>query len=476
MSLLRSVAALSHRSPLSAILSPVKSSSLSASSIRYFSKSSPRKKALENWKRPSIDEIGVPKEPWQHVYARNQKKYNAQLIFGTVLFGCSSVLFYANVDMLPKLDPKSVKFSSILPVVEKEDVEDEGVEEEEVSPIGEVSDSEVLEEEDKAALSSVQDDVAEDLTEPEAESSPAAVPAVPEQPVTSETAAATEEKDSAKPSLEALPAEVPYLLIGAGTASFAAFRAIKARDPTAKILIVGDEDRLPYMRPPLSKELWFVNDPAAKEELKFKQWNGKERTLYYEPQTFYTPLDKLEGAKNGGISIATGRKVVRIDTDKQIAYLAEGTEIKYEKCLLATGGSPKSLDVLKDLSPEMRERFTLFRNVKDFHNLDKIVDNIKSVTIFGGGFLGSELACALGQRAKLGLLEVNQAFQEKGNMAKVLPEYLSDWTTEKVKSEGVNVLPNSRIKGVSLNSNNRLDVELSGKTIETDHVIVAIGV
>ena len=29
--------------------------------------------------------------------------------------------------------------------------------------------------------------------------------------------------------------------------------------------------------------------------------------------------------------------------------------------------------------------------------------------------------------------EVNQAYQEKGNMAKVLPEYLSDWTTEKGK-------------------------------------------
>ena len=25
------------------------------------------------------------------------------------------------------------------------------------------------------------------------------------------------------------------------------------RDPTAKILIIGDEPRLPYMRPPLSK-------------------------------------------------------------------------------------------------------------------------------------------------------------------------------------------------------------------------------
>ena len=32
------------------------------------------------------------------------------------------------------------------------------------------------------------------------------------------------------------------------------------RDPTAKILIVGDEDRIPYMRPPLSKvgSVWFI--------------------------------------------------------------------------------------------------------------------------------------------------------------------------------------------------------------------------
>ena len=29
------------------------------------------------------------------------------------------------------------------------------------------------------------------------------------------------------------------------------------RDPTAKILIIGDEDRLPYMRPPLSKVNYF---------------------------------------------------------------------------------------------------------------------------------------------------------------------------------------------------------------------------
>lgn len=44
-----------------------------------------------------------------------------------------------------------------------------------------------------------------------------------------------------------------------------------------QVLIVTDEPDLPYMRPPLSKELWFSDDPSVTETLRFKQWNGKER-------------------------------------------------------------------------------------------------------------------------------------------------------------------------------------------------------
>lgn len=57
-----------------------------------------------------------------------------------------------------------------------------------------------------------------------------------------------------------LPEHVPYLLIGAGTAAFAAFRAIRGAAEDAKVLAIGDEPEYPYMRPPLSKELWFSDD------------------------------------------------------------------------------------------------------------------------------------------------------------------------------------------------------------------------
>ena len=45
-----------------------------------------------------------------------------------------------------------------------------------------------------------------------------------------------------------------------------------------KVLVIGEENHVPYMRPPLSKEMWFTEDKKAVQNLRFKQWNGKERT------------------------------------------------------------------------------------------------------------------------------------------------------------------------------------------------------
>lgn len=42
----------------------------------------------------------------------------------------------------------------------------------------------------------------------------------------------------------------------------------------------------------------------------------------------------------------------------------------------------------------------MFFQIEDFQRLEKISREVKSITIIGGGFLGSELACALGRRGE----------------------------------------------------------------------------
>jgi len=276
----------------------------------------------------------------------------------------------------------------------------------------------------------------------------------------------------ARPALPDVPAHVPYLLVGGGTASFAAFRAIKARDPKAKVLVVSEEAHLPYMRPPLSKELWFSSDPETPQTLKFKQWNGKDRSVFFEPAEFYCPPRDLPARENGGVAVLTGRRVVQLDVVKRRAYLDDGTEVTYDKCLLATGGKPRSLPALETVPAE---KVTLFRTVDDYRRLDEAVKGAKDVVIIGGGFLGSELACALGRKGQEAGVKVTQTFPEAGNMGRVLPEYLSNWTTRKVQAEGVQVLTGTTVLAAA-EAEGRVQLTLNdGNKLAADHVVVSVG-
>ncbi|KAF4112839.1 apoptosis-inducing factor 1, mitochondrial isoform X3 [Onychostoma macrolepis] len=309
---------------------------------------------------------------------------------------------------------------------------------------------------------------------------PQAAEAVAEVVAESKEAAVSKAAPAAEPveptaAPSDVPAHAPYLLIGGGTASFAAARSIRARDPGARVLIVTEESDLPYMRPPLSKELWFSDDPKAIETLRFKQWNGKERSIYFQPASFYVSPADLAKVENGGVAVLTGRKVVHMDVRGNKVKLSDGAEISYEKCLIATGGVPRNLQVIDRAGEEVMKRTTLFRKIEDFRSLEKISREVKSITIIGGGFLGSELACALGRRSTDLGFEVIQMFPEKGNMGKVLPEYLSNWTTEKVRKEGASVITDAVVKNVSY-KNGKLEIKLKdGRLIKTDHIVAAVG-
>ncbi|KAL7390787.1 hypothetical protein ABVT39_027887 [Epinephelus coioides] len=313
---------------------------------------------------------------------------------------------------------------------------------------------------------------------PEPEAAPSSEEPSPPAP-DAEVAASTETTETppgeSSPAILKVPSHAPYLLIGGGTASFAAARSIRARDPGAKVLIVTDEPDPPYMRPPLSKELWFSDDPSVTETLRFKQWNGKERSIYFQPPSFYISAEELDSAENGGVAVLSGKKVVHMDVRGNKVKLDDDTEISYDKCLIATGGVPRNLQVIERAGEEVMKRTTLFRKIEDFKSLDKVSRNIKSITIVGGGFLGSELACALGRRSTESGLEVIQMFPEKGNMGKVLPEYLSNWTTEKVKREGVKIISEALVKAVVC-KDDKLEIQLKdGRLVKTDHIVAAVG-
>jgi len=130
----------------------------------------------------------------------------------------------------------------------------------------------------------------------------------------------------------------------------------------------------------------------------------------------------------------------------------------FSQLLIATGGTPKVLPVMKTLAPEVAEHVTTYRKLSDFKKLEALTaSGNKHIAVVGGGFLGSELACSLAHRGMFPLfvllvcsanlssrqpiltaknvpgLKVTQVFPEEGNMGLVFPRYLSEWTTGRLR-------------------------------------------
>ncbi|KAL0272733.1 UNVERIFIED_CONTAM: hypothetical protein PYX00_005594 [Menopon gallinae] len=272
-----------------------------------------------------------------------------------------------------------------------------------------------------------------------------------------------------------IPNSVPYLLIGGGAAAFSAFRSIKTLDPKAQVLVITNESEFPYMRPPLSKEMWFHDDPELLEKLKYKQWNGKVSSVFFEPESFYKETKDLLSSSKGGVAVARGWKVVKVDPYNRKAILEDGYSITYGKCLIATGSIPKTLPVFDRAGPGVANMIQTFRDVFDFQDLHDMAEEYDTIAIIGGGFLGSELACALARYGRKRKTRIIQIFKESGNMGKILPEYLSLWTKKKVEAEGVEVISNSRVTD-AFAQDGKLNLVLStGQRILVDHCVVAVG-
>jgi len=282
--------------------------------------------------------------------------------------------------------------------------------------------------------------------------------------------------------LPEIPNHAQYLIIGGGTAAMAAFKAIRANDENAKVLVVTEEAYKPYMRPPLSKDLWLTEDEKLVSELRFKQYNGNERSLFFLDDEFYVTPKYLNEQENGGVAVVTGRRVTQVDAQKKTVKLDNSWEISFDKCLIATGGRPRNLTIFEK-SEQFKDKVTLFRNIDDFKNLHHIAKQGKTIAVVGGGFLGSELACALASVSKRYGGKVVQVYPESGNLRKILPEYLSNWTTRKIVEEGVKIIPNASIERAQLNDNKvELSLSPSSKNVSVDspwlladHVVVAVG-
>lgn len=157
-----------------------------------------------------------------------------------------------------------------------------------------------------------------------------------------------------------------FVMIGGGHTSASAARALRRHGFDGSIVIVGEESRAPYQRPPLSKE--YLQGVSAEDEL----WS-------VDPEWYGT----------NGVELRLGTPARMIDRTNLDVVLEDETRIPADSVLIATGGRPRRIP-----GAEGGERILYLRNLEDSVRIKQHLGSGKHLIVVGAGFIGSEVAAS----------------------------------------------------------------------------------
>lgn len=236
-----------------------------------------------------------------------------------------------------------------------------------------------------------------------------------------------------------------YAIVGGGLAGASAIEGIRELDAAGKILLLGEEPHLPYDRPPLSKKLWLGNK--------------KMEDIFLHDRAFYD---------QHAVTLALGAKALRLDPAAKTLTTSRNETYGYGKLLLATGCKPRALTIPgSDL-----DGICYFRGLDDYLHTREVAAEGKSAVVIGGGFIGSELAAVL----NAGKLHVTMIFPGALLCDRVFPDYLSRAVQQRIAEKGVRVLASDQPVSFSRNGGKFTTRTGKGEVIESDIVIVGVGV
>jgi len=160
-----------------------------------------------------------------------------------------------------------------------------------------------------------------------------------------------------------------FVVVGAGLAGAKAVEALRAQGFAGRLVLVGAERHLPYERPPLSKG--YLKGESALEDA----------TVH--DQAWYDDHD---------VELLLGESASALDPAAHQVTVA-GEPLRYDKLLLATGSSPRRLD----LSGADLDGVLTLRTVEDSDRLRAAFDPAARVAFVGGGWIGLEVAAVARQ-------------------------------------------------------------------------------
>jgi len=236
-----------------------------------------------------------------------------------------------------------------------------------------------------------------------------------------------------------------FVILGGGAAGYMAAQTLREDGFEGRILLFSGDDQTPYDRPNLSKD--YLQGSLGADAL---------------------PLRSEEFFREYGIELELRRSAVRVEADEKTVRFDDGTSLRYDALLVATGGEPRKLSLP---GAELKSVFTL-RHRRDADLIIEALAEAHRAVIIGASFIGMEAAASLARRG----LEVTVVGRDSIPFERTLGSEIGSLFRKAHEEQGVRFRLGKNV--ARLQGSGRVEAVLleDGESLPADLVIVGIGV
>jgi 3-phenylpropionate/trans-cinnamate dioxygenase ferredoxin reductase component len=235
------------------------------------------------------------------------------------------------------------------------------------------------------------------------------------------------------------------VIIGAGQAATQAATSLRMGGFLGQITMIGDENVLPYQRPPLSKA--YLSGAMSMERVTLKP---------------------AEAWAEDKVDVILSTVVTALDCAKKTVVTQDGCTFDYDAVIIATGSRVRKIPC----SGAGLQGVHYLRTIADVDGLRGEMLVGKRLVVIGGGYIGLEVAAVA---RKIGL-EVTVLEAAERVLARVAPPQISAFFEELHRQAGVVIYTNVKVTAI-MGDDHVTGVSLAdGQIIAADAVLVGIGI
>jgi 3-phenylpropionate/trans-cinnamate dioxygenase ferredoxin reductase subunit len=236
-----------------------------------------------------------------------------------------------------------------------------------------------------------------------------------------------------------------FVIVGGGLAGAKAAETLRSEGFDGRLVLIGAEHERPYERPPLSKD--YLRGELGREQ------------VYVHDEGYYADRD---------IELWLGRTAVGLVPSIGHVALDDGTRLRYDRLLLATGAEPRRLPIPGD---ELDDVLYL-RTFTESDALRERLDRGGSLVVIGAGWIGTEVAASARQRG----LDVTVIDPLTVPLERVLGTEVGAVYRDIHADHGVRMLLGTGVEAFEGSTTVERVRTTDGRTLDCDLVVIGIGV